>query len=65
MLTISRQCGKKTKCRSWGKAKHGVGTSGRDQTRTTKIEKKTGQKNEKEKLCQIKSTITKTNLEGG
>ena len=35
-----RQPEKRPKCRSWGKAKHGVGTSGRGQKRTTKIEKR-------------------------
>ena len=39
-----RQPEKRPKCRSWGKAKHGVGTSGRDQTRTTRIEKRLGKK---------------------
>ena len=39
-----RQPEKRPKCRSWGKAKHGVGTSGRDQTRTTKIGKRLGKK---------------------
>ena len=44
-----RQPEKRPKCRSWGKAKHGVGTSGRDQTRTTKIEKKNWAKRQKGK----------------